>query len=97
MLWLVCEGLDEAHFIIFAIKSNKASKASGVTLQEVRVKCKADKVRTHFSACIMSMSVMSSIGISDRNMSTTKMQEVTEMSPPLLQRHFLPGRVSIGL
>ena len=33
----------------------------------VRVKCKADNVEIHFSACIMSMPVMSSIGISDCN------------------------------
>ena len=59
----------------------KASKTSGQS-QVQGGQRKNSLVGMHYE--FMSMPVMSSIGISDSNMLTTKIREVTEMSPQLL-------------
>lgn len=45
---------------------------------------------THFSAWSTIIPLMSSTGMSERSMSTTKMREVTDTSPPCLYRACLP-------
>ena len=86
MLRLVCESLDEAISIPLAEETNNECfidkwRNSGCTVGE---SSESGYVKTHFSACKINMPVINCTGMSSCSMSTTRIRDVTEISPPRL-------------
>lgn len=86
---VICSGWSEKAFTnpaVFFSRNSRTMKASGdnaVTLRWIRRIVKEHEVN-YFSACKTRIPVMSSVGMSLWSISTMRILDVTEKSPPFL-------------
>jgi hypothetical protein len=88
---LVGESFEEAGCVFFTIQSDYKrfkgeGRYSGCNVGHIIEEL---GMRTYFSACRTRIPVIRSIGMSDCSMSTTRIREVTDISPPLLYKSCL--------
>ena len=91
VLGLVGEGFEEPSAVLLAVKPDDESfeREVGNSRRGCQELGAGVGDGMYFSAWSMIMPVISSIGMSDWSMSTTRMRDVTDISPPRLYRSCL--------